>query len=189
MGITIRQDRPARLHEAKAVRWHQSSTIQVNGKAPVPMSISITYPPFLNEVADVFGNLRMQANNQVREMFSEFSRGTQNESLDRNGILCEMIVAYWLESTNKKYEMGELLGGAMAVPDIIVGDTRLDVKWMSGDEFRVNSKAHRKKNDVTHYAFVKITHLNYARIYIVKYEDVNNWEEKTAYTPFLFKKI
>jgi hypothetical protein len=151
---------------------------------------SFTYPEFLNEVADVFGKLRSDSNEELRSLFPEFSRGTQEDKLSRNGVLCEMVFAYYLQKNAKSYTMGVLLDiKPMPQPDIIVGDARIDVKWISGDEFRVNTKAHKKKNDVTHYAFIRLSPPNYAKMWVIKYTEVNRWDEKTAFTPFLFKKI
>lgn len=151
---------------------------------------SFAYPEFFNECADVIGKLRSQSNDELRTLFPEFSRGTQEEKISRYGVLCEMVFAYYLQKEKKSYTMGVLLGGKpMPEPDVIIGDVRIDVKWISGDEFRVNSKAHHKKSDVTHYAFVRISPPNYAKMWVIKYGEVSRWEEKTAFTPFFFKKI
>jgi len=93
------------------------------------MIASFTYPEYLNEVADVIGRMRSESNEELRTLFPEFSRGTQD------------------------------------------------------------TKAHRKKSDVTHYAFIRIAAPNYAKMWVIKYDEVTRWEEKTAFTPFLFKKI
>lgn len=154
------------------------------------MIASFTYPEYLNEVADVIGRMRSESNEELRTLFPEFSRGTQEDKISRFGVLCEMVFAYYLQKEGKPYTMGVLLGGKpVPEPDVIVGTSRIDVKWISGDEFRVNTKAHRKKSDVTHYAFIRIAAPNYAKMWVIKYDEVSRWEEKTAFTPFLFKKI
>lgn len=154
------------------------------------MIVSFTYPEFLNEVADLIGRMRNESNEELMSLFPEFSRGTMNEKIDRYGVLCEMAFAYYLQKEGKQYTMSVLLGGKpIPEPDAIVGDARIDVKWVSADEFRVNTKAHKKKNDVTHYAFIRIAPPNFAKMWVIKYDEVNRWEEKTSFTPFLFKKI
>jgi hypothetical protein len=151
---------------------------------------SFTYPEYLNEVATIIGRMRNESNTELTSLFPEYSRGSQDERVHINGVLCEMIFAYYLQKESKQFKMGVLLGGKpLPEPDIIIGNTRIDVKWVSSDEFRVNTKAHRKKNDVTHYAFIRIAPPNYAKMWVIKYSEVDRWEEKTAFTPFLFKKI
>lgn len=148
----------------------------------------IAYPAFLHKIAEKIGKMRTAQAARVREKFPEYDRGHLNHIIDVNGALAELIFADYLNCQGVKYTTTLLDRGSDEF-DFHVEDYFIDVKYVSSRELRVNCKAHRKKDKVTHYVFIEPIDDYHANYYRVDYRMVDKWKVKKSVTPFFYLEL
>lgn len=141
----------------------------------------ITFPASLWAEAKTIGVARLAANKELMKACPRYSRGDKNEQVEILGVLGELIARHYLTRRNVDFTAAKLLDEApVHMPDITVGDARLDVKASPGDRpyLLVNLEAHLKAKGVTHYWFLKLVSKTEALSFIFNYADVDKWPSK-----------
>jgi len=149
----------------------------------------IAYPAYLHQMAERIGNMRTAFCDRIRAKNPEYDRGRLNHTIDVNGALAELIFADYLNCQGVKHTTTLLDRGVDEFDFHVEGGYYIDVKHVSSRELRVNCKAHRKKNKVTHYVFIEPIDGYRANYYRVEYRMVDSWQVKKAITPFYYLEL
>lgn len=150
-----------------------------------------TYPPVLNEIAEVMGRRRNENNRQMNIETNNLRDFT--EGLNVGGALCELIVLNAMVNSGQRFVAHKIFDdGFVKGPDFTIDGQTYDVKEVTTDELRVNAKAHSEKK-AEMYAFVKVDRerCTYQR-WVVPWEDVEQWDVRDMshpYTPFRYRKL
>lgn len=154
---------------------------------------TITYPPFINEVAVYIGKLRDLYNYNLNEQHERFKRGERSEQVNILGVKGELIFSYYLQANNISHEIGRLLNDKpVSAYDILVENKKIDVKTVRTDapDLLVNKEAHEKLKGINSYVFVQPLTNNSARYWIFKHDEVSAWKIKNVkYTDAYFLTI
>lgn len=146
----------------------------------------ITYPEWIDEIAQIIGELRRKNNDKLYNENQSKKRGDLDASVHPLGVKGELIAAIFLWSKGIPFKMNKLLSDNPIVDyDIIVLNKRVDVKAIKPDGWNllVTTQSHNNPNKkIDSYFFIQILDNTNAVYWIFKHEEVSTWEiKKTEY--------
>jgi hypothetical protein len=154
---------------------------------------SICFSPFINEIGQYIGEIRMNNNTQNREQNPRFDRGDKGKEADIMGVKGELIFSCYLSSLGIGHTVTPLFGaGSKALHDLEVGSFKMDVKTIKPEAWHllVNRENHDKKRNLDYYVFIRLINSGRADYFIYSFSDVCSWEfKKFGYTEAYFKPI
>lgn len=155
--------------------------------------IQTTYPPYIDQISRVLGDLRTESNRELHKAVPEYDMGDRHSDVEALGVACEMIFSSYLTMEGIDHEMSPLVDDSPVVgPDLIINGKAFDVKGIPhyGKKLLVNYKAHNKPKGIDFYAFVKPSKGYKADIWIYPKKEISFWEVKNmGYTNAYCKSI
>lgn len=154
----------------------------------------IIYPEWVDEIAQIIGELRRKNNDKLYNENPNKKRGDLDSSVHPLGVKGELIAALFLYSKGIPYKLNTILGDSYIVDyDIIVLNKRVDVKTLRPDAHHlfVTKQSHNNPNKkIDSYFFIQILDNTNAVYWIFKHEEVSTWKiKKTIYNENYSKPI
>ena len=154
---------------------------------------NITYPDWVDELAELIGKERRKNNNQLYEDNPSKKRGDLDSSVHPLGVKGEIIAAMFLFKQGIPHKLNKLLSHKPIVDyDIIIANKRVDVKTIRPDgwDLLVTVSSHdNPKKIIDSYLFIQILDNSNARYWVFKHEEVSNWEQKMCRVLNYYKPI
>jgi len=153
----------------------------------------ITYPDWVDEVAELIGKERRKNNNELYEKVPTKKRGKWDSSVHPLGVKGEFIAALFLYAKGIPHKLNQLLSNKPVVDqDIMVNNKRVDIKTLRPDgwDLLVTVSSHNNPNiKIDSYFFIQILDETNARYWIFKHEEVSKWEQKMCMVLNYYKPI